>query len=215
MSKKKSTEKIVVPTDEEVQRFGKDGASEQTGTEAADRESGERQPAAGAQPPPEDPVQLRDKLLRARAELANLQRRAANEKTEAIRYAVADFARDLLEVVDDFERMFEAASSEASEGSITEGSRLVYENLLKVLKIHHIERIEAEGKPFDPAQHEAVMQQPDGDQPPNTVLREVQKGYRLQGRLLRPAKVIVSAEPAERGVQEHGEDNIESKSKSP
>jgi len=207
MSKKKTTERIVAPTEGEVRRFGKKGAA----TQQAEPETEGPKPADRPPPPAsEEPEQLKDKLLRARAELANLQRRASNEKTEAVRYAVSDFARDLLTVVDDFERMFEAAASEVSQDSIAEGSRLVYENLQKVLKNHHIERIEARGKPFDPAYHEALLQQPGGDQPPHTVLQEVQKGYLLHDRLIRPAKVIVSAEPVERESREHGEDNVES-----
>ena len=123
-----------------------------------------------------------------------MQRRAAKEKADAVRFAVADFARDVLSVVDDFERTLAAADSEPDTG-IAEGARLVYDNLMKILRSHHIEEIEAEGQPFDPACHEAVMQQPSDEHPPQTVLQEIQRGYRLHDRLLRPAKVVVSAAP--------------------
>jgi molecular chaperone GrpE len=195
VSKKKQKPKIVTPTEEEMRKYGSGpqvAASEQKAPAPPD-EAAAPEPAPSAR---EGVTELKDKLLRARAELANVQRRAANEKAEAIRYALADFLRDLLPVVDDLERTLEAAEAGGDPQSIVAGARLVYENLLRVFRNHHLERIEAVGQPFDPADHEAVMQQPSPDHPPQTVLQEVQKGYRLHQRLVRPAKVIVAAKPA-------------------
>jgi molecular chaperone GrpE len=185
MSGKKSKVKIVAPSEDEVRQYGGEAGSEAKA----------QAPSEGAPPPEDDTATLKDKLLRARAEVANVQRRAANEKAEALRFAVADFVRDLLVVVDDFERALEAAEAAGESGGMVAGAGLVYENLLKVLNNHHVERIEAEGQPFDPTWHEAVMQQPSAEHPPETVLQVVQQGYRLHDRLIRPAKVVVSCEP--------------------
>ncbi|UCG31715.1 MAG: nucleotide exchange factor GrpE [Phycisphaerales bacterium] len=203
MSGKKSKSKIIAPSEDEVRQYG--GTSESEGAEAA--ETVEAHPRVPSTPPEEDAAELKDKLLRARAELANVQRRAANEKAEALRFAIADFVRDLLVVVDDFERALEAAESAGESGGMVAGARLVYENLLKVLSNHHLERIEAEGQPFDPTWHEAVMQKPSAEHAPHTVLQVVQQGYRLHDRLIRPAKVVVSCEPSsgdEAGESEGG-----------
>jgi molecular chaperone GrpE len=189
MSGKKSKIKIVTPNEDEVREYG--GASEGETAETA-----EAKPQVPFAPPEEDAAGLKDKLLRARAELVNVQRRAANEKTEALRFAIVDFVRDLLPVVDDFERALKAAEAAGESGEMVAGARLVYENLLKVLNSHDVERIEAEGRPFDPTWHEAVMQQPSAEHPPQTVLRVIQQGYRLHDRLIRPAKVVVSGGPS-------------------
>jgi molecular chaperone GrpE len=189
MSGKKAKGKIVTPSEDEVRQYG--GGSEPETTETAEAES-----QASPAPPEEDAAELKDKLLRARAELANVQRRNANEKAEALRFAIAHFVRDLLPVVDDFERALEAAESAGESGGMVAGAKLVYENLLKVLNSHHLERIEAAGQPFDPNWHEAVMQQPSAEHPPQTVLQVIQQGYRLRERLIRPAKVVVSCEPS-------------------
>ncbi len=187
MSKTEKSERIVAASKDDVRKYGVGGSDAPAETSEAEAPPGE-----GGES--EEVSQMRDKLLRVRAELSNIQRRAANDKADAVRFAVADFARDVLSVVDDFERTLAAADSEPDAG-IVAGARLVYDNLMKILKAHHVERIESEGQPFDPASHEAVMQQPSDEHPPQTVLQVVQRGYRLYDRLLRPAKVIVSAAP--------------------
>ena len=99
------------------------------------------------------------------AELRNVTQRALREKQEALRYAEADFARELLVVLDDLERTQESAKSASDVQSVVEGVRIVYEHFLKVLRGREIEPIEAAGKPFDPNCHEAMMQQPSDKQP--------------------------------------------------
>ena len=215
MSKKKPP-KIEMPTDEEVARFsgkGKSASAEETPTATAQADQG---PAPRAEPAGEQPAEgatlteveeLKDKLARARAEVANVQRRSANERTEAVRFALVDFMRDLLPVIDDFERSLQAAEAAGDKDSIVKGARLIYDNLLQLLKKHHVEPIEAQGRPFDPALHEAMMQQPSADLPPGSVLEEVQRGYKLHDRVIRPTRVIVSAAPPdEEGSAESGAD---------
>lgn len=156
--------------------------------------------------PPADPLtelqtrvdQLEDKLLRARAEAQNQQKRAAAEHSEAIRYANAGLVRSLLGVLDDFERSLAALENDDTPPALVEGVRLIYENLLKVMREGGLGEIEALHKPFDPSLHEAMMQQPNGDYPDGTVIEEVARGYRLHDRVIRPSKVVVSKAPEKR-----------------
>lgn len=168
---------------------------------AAENESGEQSPdvdgTASVEEPVDETIELRgkvdkleDALLRARAEYQNFQRRAAIERAEAIRYANAGLMKSLLSVLDDFERAM--SSPPGSSDTIDEGVRLVYENLLKALREHGLETIEAGEEPFDPSVHEAMMQQPSADHPTGTILQECAKGYKLRDRVLRPSKVVVS-----------------------
>jgi len=134
---------------------------------------------------------LEDALLRAKADFQNLQKRGASERSEAIRFANADLMRSLVKVLDDFDRAL-AASSDSDAAAMIEGVRLVRENFMKALAEHGLEAIDALHQPFDPSIHEALMQIPTDAHPPGTVVEQAAKGYRLQGRVVRPAKVVVS-----------------------
>ena len=135
---------------------------------------------------------LEDNVLRAKADYRNLQRRAGIERSEAIRYANAELMKALLPVVDDFERSLAAAANDDRPASVVDGVRLVYENLMKALRDHGLSSIEAMHQPFDPTVHQAVMQRPSAEHPHQTVIEEMARGYRLQDRVIRPTKVIVS-----------------------
>jgi molecular chaperone GrpE len=133
---------------------------------------------------------LRDKNLRLMADMRNAQQRSQREREEAIRYAEADFARDLLVVLDDLDRAIQSASG--GDPALSEGVRIVQEQFQKVLRNHGITPIEAEGREFDPQWHEALMQQPHASRPAGTVSQELARGYRMHERVLRPSRVIVS-----------------------
>ncbi|MDO8629706.1 MAG: nucleotide exchange factor GrpE [Phycisphaerales bacterium] len=137
---------------------------------------------------------LEDALLRAKADYQNFQRRATTERIDAVRYANAELMRSLLNAMDDFDRTL-AASNDATLDAIVAGVRLVYENLQKALTDNGLEIIEAKGKPFDPAIHQALMQQPSDEHAPGTVIEQVTRGYRLRDRVLRPARVVVAKAP--------------------
>jgi molecular chaperone GrpE len=134
----------------------------------------------------------RDRSLRTVAEMQNQQRRAQRDREEALKFAESQFAKELLVVLDGLERAREAAASATDVAPVAEGVRIVYDQFLKILGDHHIEPIDAVGQPFDPTFHEAVMQQPSRDHPAETVLQQLARGYQMHGRVLRPAKVIVS-----------------------
>ncbi|MBK9121007.1 MAG: nucleotide exchange factor GrpE [Phycisphaerales bacterium] len=139
---------------------------------------------------------LRDRNLRLVAEQQNQQKRAQREKQEALRYAEAEFARELLIILDDLERTQEAAQNAVAVAAVADGVRIVHEHFLKVLRQFGIQPIEAAGQPFDPSIHEALLQQPSADHPAGSVLQELARGYTMHERVLRPSRVIVSSGPA-------------------
>jgi molecular chaperone GrpE len=219
--------KIVIPTEQDVARYGGDPASPQPGAgqpesrpadepgqsvgEQAAPETG--QPAAEAAPSVEvlkaEAEQWKDKCLRARAELANYQRRVEKDRAESLRYANAGLVKALVPVLDDLERVLGAATEHKNDpDALIGGLKLALESFLKVLKDFGVRQIEAAGKPFDPNHHEAILQQPSPDYPEPTVLSEVAKGYVLHDRVLRPVRVIVSkpVEPGPAPGQNKGEE---------
>ena len=165
---------------------------------------------------PVDPIEelnskiavLEDNLLRAKADCQNLQRRSAQERTAAVRYANAEMMRSLLDVVDDLQRSCDAAKDCPGASSLVDGIRLVYENLMKALRSYGLEEISAVRQPFDPHVHQAMIQQPSSDHPAGTVLEEIARGYRLYDRVLRPAQVIVS-----KAVDENNDEEPEESAK--
>ena len=136
-----------------------------------------------------------DELLRALAEQQNVVRRRRQEMDASLRYAQEDWVRELLPVLDDFERAMLAMGSERSD-PLRAGVTLVHERLLRLLDRRGLAAIRPLGEAFDPALHDAIAQRPDPEAAPGTVLEVVEPGYRLQERVLRHAKVIVAGPPA-------------------
>ena len=131
---------------------------------------------------------------RAVAEMENYRKRMDRELENARKYAIERFAQELVSVADSLEAGINAGT--ASSGSaLLEGSTATLKQLLRAFDKAGIKVIDPLGQPFDPAWHEAMVAQESRDQPANTVLSVIQKGYSLNGRLLRPARVIVSKEP--------------------
>ena len=135
-----------------------------------------------------------DQLRRTQAEFMNFQKRSKTLADSDRQYMVGGLALDLIGVLDNFERAAEAARTSGST-VIVEGLDLVHKQLMAALAKHAIEPISALGQPFDPNQHEAIMQQPDAFHPEGTVVAELGKGYRIRDRVLRPSKVAVSVLP--------------------
>jgi molecular chaperone GrpE len=135
-----------------------------------------------------------DQLQRSRAEFVNYQKRAKSQAEADRLYAVGSLARDLLDGLDNLQRATDALRASGASG-ITEGLDMVHKQLLATLAKHGVEPIAALGQPFDPNQHEALVQQPDAHHPEGTVVAELSKGYRIHDRVLRPTKVAVSIKP--------------------
>ncbi len=135
-----------------------------------------------------------DKYLRTAAEMENVRKRAARDIEKAHKFALERFATELLSVCDSLE-MALGTDDDVSVESMKEGSEATLKLLQSVLSRFDVEELDPHGEPFDPAVHEAMTMQPSAEAEPGTVLNVFQKGYALNGRLLRPARVVVASEP--------------------
>ena len=135
-----------------------------------------------------------ERYLRAAAEVENIRKRSARDVEHARKFALENFARDLLDVRDSLEMGLEAAES-ADANAIAEGSAATLRLLATTFERYGVAVVDPEGEPFDPELHEAMSMVPAPDSEPGSVVNVIQKGYTLNGRLLRPARVIVAAEP--------------------
>jgi molecular chaperone GrpE len=139
-----------------------------------------------------------DRFLRVTADFDNYRKRAARERQEAIAYANQDLLQKLLPVLDNYEAASAAAANAQSEDAkaIQAGVGMIFQQLKSALAQAGLEEINAQGVPFDPTVHEAISQMESADLPEGIVLHQPRKGYRLNGRLLRPASVVVAKAPA-------------------
>jgi molecular chaperone GrpE len=146
-----------------------------------------------------DANEQRDRLLRMAAELDNFKKRAAREQDDLRKYATEGLIRQLLSVVDNLERAVASAPADnQNDRSVVDGVVLTLAEIVKILEKHHVSPVTALGETFDPVFHQAMSQEECVDQPPNTVVQELQKGYLIHDRLLRPAMVVVSKAPADK-----------------
>ncbi|MGL6161972.1 nucleotide exchange factor GrpE [Microbulbifer sp.] len=138
----------------------------------------------------------KDLVMRAQADAQNARRRAQQDVERAHKFGVEKLLQDLLPVVDNLERALAAIDTEnETQKSVAEGIELTHKSFVDTLAKYSVETVDPVGEPFDPELHQAMAQVPNGDVEPNTVLEVFQKGYRLNGRLVRPAMVIVSKAP--------------------
>ena len=130
-----------------------------------------------------------DSYLRSQAEMENMKKRFQKDKQDLIRYGNETLTKQLLPVADNLEKALDHSKDEKSIEALREGVDLTLKGLINVLEKAGVEVVEAVGAPFDPNFHEAVSEQADGRAAPGTVLKELQKGYLLNQRLIRPAMV--------------------------
>jgi len=141
-------------------------------------------------------AEANDQVLRVQAEMQNVRRRVERDVENAHKYALDKFSADLLPVVDNLERALGSISADdESQKAVAEGIELTLKSFVDVLVRFKIEPIDPAGQPFDANLHQAVSMVPNPDLEPNTVMDVFQKGYTLNGRLIRPAMVIVSKAP--------------------
>jgi molecular chaperone GrpE len=136
--------------------------------------------------------QYLDLLQRTRADFENYQKRNQREREQERKYWHAPLALDLLPIIDDLDRATEAARQAGETGPLVQGVAMVQKKVLDMLKRHGMTPIDAQGQPFDPNHHQAVMQQPAADVPPGSVIKVLENGFMLHDRVLRPASVVVS-----------------------
>ena len=139
-------------------------------------------------------AEQQDSVLRSQAEVQNMRRRCEQDVERAHKFALEKFSSDLLPVMDNLERALQAVpnAEDESVSSLYEGVELTLKGFLETLTKYSLEQLDPEGEPFDPQQHEAMSMVENDDVEPNTVLTVVQKGYVLNGRVIRPAMVMVS-----------------------
>lgn len=135
-----------------------------------------------------------ERLLRVSAEFENFKKRSAREMAEYQKFANQSLVKDLLPIIDNLELALKSANKTANSADecLIDGVELTRKEILKVLENYSVQQIEALGKAFDPNFHEAVMREESDDYPENTVVNEMQKGYLMHDRLIRPSMVVVS-----------------------
>jgi molecular chaperone GrpE len=153
-----------------------------------------------------------DKYMRVAAELENYKKRAVREKADAVRFGNENLLRDILPLVDNINRAMDHACNSDDFDAFKKGLKMLQDQLLVCLQKHGVEQIEAVGKDFDPHVHEAMLQVESKEHGESKVVGEFEKGYLLNGRLLRPAKVSVCRKSHEdrqdcREAMEYGENN--------
>ena len=184
----KENQTIEEETSSEAKTEAQDAAQQEDLTEASAEELLKKLEEANARA-----EEHLDRLLRTQAELENQRKRAERDIENAHKYALEKFVNELLAVKDSLELGIQAARGESVDAEkILEGTELTDKMLTQVLQKFGVEEINPQGEKFDPELHQAMSMQPSDEFPANTVMQVVQKGYTLNGRLIRPAMVIVS-----------------------
>lgn len=196
-------------TDDKPEVTDSDSGTEEAHTEVVEAElpeaedsgqsASEKEPDGSPADAERQVAELKDHVLRAQAEMENVRRRAARDVENAHKYALERFTADLLPVVDSLEKAVEAAAECADEAAVAikEGVELSLKLFLTTLEKAGVSQVDPHGEPFDPQLHEAMAMVPNPDAEPNSVMEVMQRGYTLNGRLVRAAKVIVSAAPSQ------------------
>ena len=175
---------------------------EEKGSETSEKEPGANELA----------VQLekeKERVLRLSAELENYKKRMEKELQQFKKYANESLLKQLLTVIDNLERAIGSAENETGKESsaLLEGIKMTHDEILKLLKNFSVEPVKAEGEPFDPTYHQAVTQEETDEHPENTVVRELQKGYIMNDRLIRPSMVVVSKNSGKNNSEEKTDKN--------
>lgn len=165
-----------------------------TGSEAAeDTADEEKVPVDPLQEALTDAAANRDRWMRAVADLENFKKRSLQERSKLLKYRNEELLRDLLGVVDNLNRALVHCSETGRSDAVADGVCMIAKMFREILERYGVKEIESIGRPFDPRYQEAIARVPSPDKEPNTVMEELEKGYMYQDRLLRPAKVVVSA----------------------
>ncbi len=147
--------------------------------------------------PPSPEEILKDRLLRLQADFDNYKKRQLRERQDWIASANADILRELLPVLDNFERGLQSATATPENQAIVEGFSMIFDQLKALLGKFDVAEVPTDGQPFDPAVHEAITTMPSADIPEGHIVTAARRGYTLAGKLLRAAQVVVSSGPAD------------------
>jgi molecular chaperone GrpE len=179
-------------------------AEPENGSDAAAEADKQQDPASRLAEAEKQIEYYKDLLLRRVAEFDNFKKRAESELSSIVKYGKTDVLQSLLPVIDDFERSLKLSKDTRESEAFAKGVELIYQKLLKFLDTQGIKQIDSLGKEFDVHYHDALLQIPRNDVPPHMVIEVVEKGYMLDDRVLRHAKVIVSTTPPESGGADSG-----------
>jgi molecular chaperone GrpE len=155
--------------------------------------------------------QAEDRVLRVAADADNFKKRMERDKQDSIRYGNERIIAELLPVIDNLERALEHAPGDYQQDGLIEGVKMTLKRFHETLAKFGCTPIEAEGKIFDPKFHEAVYREETEEHPDNTIVRELQKGYVLNDRLLRPAMVVIASSPSTNADDRNGNTSTEGK----
>ncbi|MCB9445018.1 MAG: nucleotide exchange factor GrpE [Ardenticatenaceae bacterium] len=189
MSKKINVEEKDQVEPEDVEAVEMEGSGEETAVSEPEAEPTLEEQLAAAQA---EAAKNLDGWMRTQAEFANARKRMEKQRAETYQNASADVVTKLLPILDDFERALSTVPSEIAEISWLEGIQLVQRKLLGILEGLNVKTIEAVGQHFDPVFHEAIMQEPSDEYDSGVVSKELQKGYQLGDRVIRPSLVYVA-----------------------
>ena len=188
------------PEQEEVEETGQESLETSNEEESKAEEKKELTPMEQLQEQirlkDEEIANQKDTFLREKAELENFKKRLTKEKDDFVQFANERLLQELIQIEDNLERALEVPN--ATLESLKEGVEMIQKQFSTFLKNQKVESIEAIGKDFDPTLHEVLNQQESEEHEENTVIEEYSKGYTLNGRILRPAKVVISKKPAEK-----------------
>lgn len=146
--------------------------------------------------------ELFEKLQRVSADFANFQKRVPKQIADTVGYEKEKIIKSLLPILDNLEHTLQNAHSAENIDVLVKGIKIIYDQMLDILKSYGVEQIKALGEKFDPALHEAMMQKAEPDSEENIVLEEFQTGYKLNGRVIRPSKVVVNTPPQQQDEQQ-------------
>jgi len=200
------TSESQTPESEGPEEAADEGVTEEESLEAAEAED-------AASEEPSEIEMLKDRLLRAVAETENVRRRAEREKEETAKFAISNFARDLLPVADNLgltlDNIPDRLREDETMKAFLEGVELTGRELVKAFEKHGITHIHPEGEKFDHNLHQAMFEVEDDEKPHGTVTQVVQSGYVIENRLLRPAMVGVSKSSVEKNAEPGDEIDVE------
>ena len=149
--------------------------------------------------------ELFGKLQRLSADYTNFQKRAPKQIADSTAHEKEKIMRALLPPLDNLERTMQNAKSAEKINALIDGIRIIYDQILDILSSHGVEQIKAVGEKFDPALHEAIMQKSEAGKEDNVILEELQKGYKINGRAMRPSRVVVNKLPAKQETEQQRE----------
>ncbi len=207
MSKKK---KIHIKTDEEETETPESAEAEETPiAEIVEEEEGPSELEQAQQ----EAKDLRDEMLRMRAETDNLRKRLQKEKQDSVQFANERLIKQLIPIFENLDRALKAPDTNVD--SLKEGVQLTSDQVLALFKKENVEPIQAVGEPFDPSVHEVLSQIESNDHDENTVIEEFSKGYRMNGRVLLPSRVVTAKKPVSKEPEDQDSDNASTSAEAP